>query len=79
MEPKENTVKVFSGTEKEAKDLRSKLEQHSIPSKIKDEIKDQEPEGLRGMPPANVNLFVNNSDIRKADPLIKDFLRGIGR
>ncbi len=79
MESKEHAVKVFSGTEKEARDLRSKLEKNSIPSQIRDEMENKEPEGLRGVPPANVNLFVNNSDIRKADPLIKDFLTGIGR
>ncbi|PWD98485.1 hypothetical protein [Marinilabilia rubra] len=79
MESNEHSVKVFSGTEQEAKNLRKKLEEHSIPSKIRDEIEDKEPEGLRGTPPANVNLFVNGSDIRKADPLIKDFLNEIHR
>lgn len=79
MESKEHSVKVFSGTEKEAMDLRKKLEDHSIPAKIRNEVQDKEPEGMRGTPPANVNLFVNNSDIRKADPLIKDFLSGLGR
>lgn len=79
MESKEHSVKVFSGTEQEAKNLRKKLEEHSIPSKIRDELHDKEPEGMRGTPPANVNLFVNNSDIRKADPLIKDFLTGLHR
>ena len=79
MESNEHSVKVFSGTEKEAKDLRKKLEEHSIPAKIRDEVEDKEPEGLRGTPPAIVNLFVNGSDIRKADPLIKDFLEGIRR
>ena len=79
METGNQEVKVFTGTEKDAISLRSKLEEHSIPSLIRDEMGNKEPEGMRGTPPANVNLFVNNSHIRKADPVIKDFMSGISR
>ena len=79
MESKEQEVKVFSGTAKDAENLRSILEKHSIPTQIRDEIGNKEVKGLRGTPPASVNLFVNNSNIRRADPLIKDFMSGISR
>jgi hypothetical protein len=79
METGNQEVKVFTGTAKDAKSLRSKLEEHSIPSQIRDEAGSKEIEGLNGTPPANVDLFVNNSHIRNADPVIKDFRDGIGR
>ncbi len=79
METGNQEVKVFTGTEKDANNLRAKLEAHSIPSQIRDEIGNKVPEGMRGAPPANVELFVSNSHIRKADPVIKDFMTGIGQ
>ncbi len=73
MEPGNHPVKIFSGSEEDVANLKTNLENHSIPAMYRDEIEDKQAKGLTGTPSSLGDLYINSSDVRRADPLIKKF------
>jgi hypothetical protein len=71
MEKNDNLLKVFAGNEALALLLKARLEEAGIPALVKN---DYPGAWLLGVPPA-IDLFIQESDMNEAAPIIKDFLQ----
>ncbi len=68
---KENLVKVFAGPESLALLLKSRLEENGIDSIIKNDSSD----AFFGTTPQVVDLYINKSDLKKADPIVRTVVK----
>jgi hypothetical protein len=68
MNNKNDLIKVFSGPEATAILLKSRLEESGISSIIKNDSS----EAFLGVATPFTNLYINESDLKKAQPLISD-------
>jgi len=71
MEENNNLIKVYAGNEASALLLKARLEGAGISSLIKN---DYSGAWLLGVPPA-IDLYIQESDLKEADPIIKDFIQ----
>jgi hypothetical protein len=70
MEENNNIVKAYVGNEAAALLLKARLEEAGISALIKN---DYSGAWLLGVPPA-IDLYIQESDLKEAEPIIKDFL-----
>jgi hypothetical protein len=67
----DKTIKIFSGKEILVYSLKARLEENQISAMIRDNSHDN---FLRGIPAA-IDLYIRQSDLKKADPILKEFLK----
>jgi len=73
MQDKSNTVKVFTGTEVTVALLKAELEKAGIVGMIRDDFASGASSGFYGGAPSTIDLFVQESDLRKAEPIVRGF------
>jgi len=66
----DKTVKIFSGKEILVYSLKARLEENEISAMIRNDSLDN---FLRGTP-AVIDLYIQQADLEKADPILKEFL-----
>ena len=71
MKEKSNLIKVFIGDEASAILLKSRLEKIGISSLIKNDSYS----APLGVAPLSVDLYIQNTDLMKAKPLITEFTK----
>ena len=71
MKEKDNLIKAYSGTEVLVHILKDKLEQNGILATIQNDSGDS---FFRGTPIA-LDLYIRQLDIKKAEPIIQEFIK----
>ena len=75
MEEKDNIIRVYSGTELQVNLLKDELEQNGIPGLIQNNFNSGVVAGFAGGIPSGIDLFIQESDLTKAEPYIKEFIQ----
>lgn len=71
MKKPDNLVKIFLGTEANANLLKARLEEIGIGALIKNDSQS----AFWGGTPPNVDLYIEEKDLKKAETLITKFIR----
>jgi hypothetical protein len=71
MKEKDNLIRVYTGTEVLVFILKDRLEETGIATTIQDDSNDN---FLRGVPTA-IDLYIRQSDLKKAEPIISEFIK----
>lgn len=71
MKEKDNLIRVYTGTEVLVFILKDRLEETGIATTIQDDSNDN---FLRGVPTA-IDLYIQQSDLKKAAPIISEFIK----
>lgn len=74
MKEKDNLVRIYTGTDITVNLLLSELEKAGISGIIKDDFESGISAGIAGNPSA-IDLFIQEADLKKAKPIIVDFLK----
>lgn len=75
MATNKDIIKIYSGTELTVILLKGNSEEAGIPSMIKNDFQSGNSAGFFGGIPSAVDLFIQASDIERAQPVINDFLQ----
>lgn len=75
MKEKNQITKVFTGTELLVKLLKDELEQIGISSIIQNDYNSGVLAGFSGGTPSTIDLFIQESDLKKAEPIIRGFIQ----
>ncbi|MCW0483764.1 putative signal transducing protein [Gaoshiqia sediminis] len=70
-----NLVKIFTGSELTVNLLREELENNGITSIVKDEFSSGLAAGFAGGVPSAIDLYIQESDVAEAEPIIHDLVR----
>lgn len=70
-----NLVKIFTGSELTVNLLKEELENNGITSIIKDEFSSGLAAGFAGGVPSSIDLYIQESDVAEAEPIIHDLVR----
>jgi hypothetical protein len=71
MKEKDNLIRVYTGTEVLVFILKNKLEETGISTTIQNDSHDN---FLQGVPTA-IDLYIQQFDIKKAEPIISEFVK----
>jgi hypothetical protein len=74
MKEDDNLVRIYTGTELTVSLLKTELEKVGITGIIQNDFESGTSAGIAGNPAA-VDLFIQESDLKKAKPVIVDFLK----
>jgi hypothetical protein len=74
MKEDDNLVRIYTGTELTVNLLNTELEKVGITGIIQNDFESGTSAGIAGNPSA-VDLFIQESDLKKAKPVIVDFLK----
>jgi hypothetical protein len=74
MNENDDIVRIYTGTEITVNLLKEELEQAGIMGIIQNEFESGTSAGVAGDPSA-IDLFIRESDLRKAKPILVDFLK----
>lgn len=72
---KNNIIKIFTGTEVSVIYLKGILEETGIIAMIKDDFQSSISAGFVEGTPSAIDLFIQKSDLKKAEPIINDFIQ----
>lgn len=72
---KNNLLRVFTGTEVEVLLLKGALDESGISAMIKDDVSSSFSAGFYGGTPSSIDLFINESDLVKAEPIIREYIQ----
>lgn len=75
METKNKLVRVFAGSEITVNLLQSELEKEGISTNIINEYEQSNFRGFSTGTPYSVDLYVLDTDLEKAEPIVKEFLK----
>ena len=75
MEEQTNTIRVYSGTELKVNLLKEELSQNGISSLIKNDFNSGLVACFSGGGPSAVDLYIQENDLEKAEPIIKEFIQ----
>ena len=75
MEENSQIIVVFTGSELVVKLLKEELEQIGISSIIQNSFNSCLVSGFSGGLPSGIELSIHESDMEKAEPIIKDFIQ----
>jgi hypothetical protein len=75
MEKGSNLIKVFTGDEIPVNLLKEFLEEIGIGSMVSDEFQSGISSGFVGGVPSSIDLYIQESDFREAEPVINDFIQ----
>ena len=68
------TIKIFTGTEVTVSLLKAELEKSGIVAAVHSDFASGAASGFFGGPPSMIDLFVQQSDFKKAEPIVKAFI-----
>ena len=71
MKENDALIKAYSGTESLVHILKDKLEQNGIIASIRNNSGDS----FLGGTPISLDLYIRQNDIKKAEPIIRDFIK----
>jgi hypothetical protein len=74
MKENDNIIRVYTGTEITVNLLKDELEKVGITGVIQNDFESGTSAGIAGNPSA-IDLFIQESDLKKAKPILKDFLK----
>ena len=74
MKENENIVRIYTGTNITVNLLLAELEKAGISGIIRDDFESGTSAGIAGNPSA-IDLFIQEADLKKAKPIIVDFLK----
>lgn len=69
----EELIRIYTGTEVSAMLLLGELEQAGIPAMTQNDYQSGLMAGFVGGTPSAVDVFINASDMTRAEPVIEDF------
>jgi hypothetical protein len=75
MKEKANLVKVYTGTEITANLLAEELEKAGVPATIRNDFKTGLSGGILSGVPSAVDVYITETDLKKARPVITGFLK----
>ncbi len=73
MKEKSNLIRVYSGTELTVNLLKDDLEKFGISSMIQNDFNSGVSAGFSGGCPSSIDLFIQELDLGKAEPIISEF------
>jgi hypothetical protein len=68
-----NLIRIFTGTEINAALLKEQLEEIEISALIKNDFQSGISVGFVGGTPSAIDLYIQESDYKKAEPIISEF------
>ena len=68
-------VRVFAGSEITVNLLKAELEQEGIPVNVVNEYEQSNFRGFSTGTPSSVDLYILDSDLEKAKPIVEEFLK----
>jgi len=71
MKEKDKLIKAYSGTESLVQILKDKLELNGIIATIQNDSGDS----FFGGTPIAIDLYIRQEDVKKAEPIIKEFIK----
>ena len=75
MNEKSKLIKVYTGTEITVNLLKDELEEEGITVSVHNEYELAANAGFSTGTPYSVDLFIQNTDLEKAEPIINEFIR----
>jgi hypothetical protein len=75
METKNKLIRVFAGSEITLNLLSSELQKEGIPTEIINEYEQSNFRGFSTGTPYSVDLYILDTDMEKAEPIVKDFMK----
>lgn len=75
MKKENDLIKAFTGSEIAVNLLRAELEETGIPSMVKNDFQSGVSAGFASGIPSAIDLYINESDLKEAEPIVKEFLR----
>ncbi len=73
MKDKSNLIRVYSGTELTVNLLKDELEKFGISSMIQNDFNSGVSAGFSGGVPSSIDLFIQEFDLGKAEPILREF------
>ena len=73
MKENSNLIRVYSGTELTVNLLKEELEKFGISSMIQNDFNSGVSAGFSGGVPSSIDLFIQELDLGKAEPILRDF------
>lgn len=73
MEQSSNLIRVYTGTELTVNLLKDELESVGIPSMVQNDFISGVSAGFAGGLPSSIDLFIQESDLEQAEPIINEF------
>lgn len=70
-----NLIRVFTGTEVLVYLLKERLEEVEISALIKDDFQSGITVGFVGGVPSAIDLYIQESDLQEAEPIINEFIQ----
>jgi hypothetical protein len=74
MKEKNKMIRVYSGTELTVNLLKDELEQIGISGLIQNDFNSGIVAGFSGGGPSSIDLFIQEFDLKEAEPIINDFI-----
>ena len=68
-----NLIRIYSGTELTVNLLKDELEKFGIPGMIQNDFNSGISAGFSGGVPSSVDLFIQERDLAKAEPIVSEF------
>jgi hypothetical protein len=75
MNEKTNLIKVYTGTELTADLLKGELEKAGVPATVQNDFQSGLTGGVLSGVPSAVDVYIQENDLKKAKPVITDFLK----
>lgn len=75
MTTKNKLVRVYTGTEIKVNILKGELEKAGISGIIQNDFNAAISAGFSSGSPSSIDLFIQESDLNKAEPIIKEFVK----
>jgi hypothetical protein len=73
MKEDNNLIRIYSGTELTVNLLKDELEGFGIPSMIQNDFNSGVSAGFSGGVPSAIDLFIQERDLGKAEPIVSEF------
>jgi len=74
MEKQNNLIRVFTGSEISVILLKGELEENGIASLIRNDYQSGASAGFYGGSASGIDLFIQESDLKTAEPIIEEFI-----
>ncbi|MCD4772450.1 MAG: DUF2007 domain-containing protein [Bacteroidales bacterium] len=72
---KNEIIKIYTGTEVSVLYLKGMLEEIGVSAMIKDDFQSSISAGFVEGTPSAIDLFIQKSELKKAEPIINDFIQ----
>jgi hypothetical protein len=77
MENEKDLIRVYTGSEIYVLHLKEELEESGISVRMQNDFQSGISAGFVGGVPSAIDLYISESDLNKAEPIIADFLKNI--